>query len=80
MSSGARLRSLPSMRAIVDARPGAASMIRDAIPTSSSLAATHSAAGRSEWVGLDVLILINSLSRPTTSSWAVTSAVAPGCE
>ena len=37
ISSGARLLSVPSMRAIVDARPGSASMICDSMPTSSSL-------------------------------------------
>ena len=32
------------------------------MPTSSSLAATHSAAGRSGWVGFEVLMRISSLS------------------
>src|SRR3954452_10024549 len=59
------------MRAMVEARPGAASMICDSIPTSSSFSATHSAAGRSAWVGFDVLMRIRSASRSATSPWAV---------
>ncbi len=57
---------------MVEARPGAASRMVEAMPTSSSFSATHSAAGRSGWVGLEVLIRIRSLSRLTTSSAAVT--------
>ena len=76
MSSGAREGSLPSMRAIVEARPGSLSMMRDSIPTSSNCSATHSAAGRSGWVGLEVLNRMRSTSRSVTSSWAVTCGCA----
>ena len=70
-SSAGRDRSVPSIRATTLARPGSDSYRRDATPTSSSLPVTHSAAARSELVGLDVSKRINSEQSSTTSSWAL---------
>src|SRR6476646_2861068 len=68
MSSGGRVVSLPGTRATTEARPGSDSKIRASISASASRSAAHSAAGRSGWVGLDVLIRMRSLSSTTTSS------------
>src|SRR6476469_10888662 len=68
MSSGERVGSLPGTRATTEARPGSASKIRASIWTAGSRSAAHSAAGRSGWVGLDVLHRMRSLSSTTTSS------------
>ena len=59
---------MPRTRATTEARPGSDSKIWAWMSTSASRSATHSAAGRSGWVGLDVLIRMRSPSRTTTSS------------